>query len=176
MNAPGLTRSHLIELYEANWSSLLRTATWLLGDRSLAEEVVQDAFIRLVERWFQLDDEAAAPAWLRSTVVNLSRSRLRRFVVGRQKVNLAGSRAQRADMSADRLGEELADGELGQAIRALPRRQRECVVLRFVHDLPVAEIAETLSIGSGSVKTHLHRGLKALGEELEGPQMEDRTR
>lgn len=169
----GLGREQLAELYEANWSSLVRTGAWLLGDSALAEEVVQDAFIRLVEHWHQLNDPLAAPAWLRRTVVNLSRSRMRRFAVGRQKTRLAAAREQVADFSAQRLGEDLSDGELGAAIRRLPRRQRECVVLRFVHDLAVAEIASTLGIGAGSVKTHLHRGLHSLGNELEDPARGD---
>lgn len=166
VSASGLSRTLLIELYESNWSSLVQTATWLTGEQALAEEVVQDAFIRLVERWHQLDSTAAAPSWLRKTVVNLSRSRMRRFAVGRQKVNLTAARSAHVDESAQRFGEDLVDGKLGQAIRSLPRRQRECVVLRFVYDLAVNDIAATLGIGEGSIKTHLHRGLKTLEQHL----------
>lgn len=161
-----ITKQELTELYRAHWAPLVGTASWLLGDRPLAEEVVQDSFIRLVEHWDRIDDPRAAGAWLRRTVVNLSRSRVRRLVVGRRKHQLLAGRTSMTDTSAEAFGEGLVDSPVGAAIRQLPRRQRECVVLRFVHDLSVGEIAETLDVSAGSVKTHLHRGLKALGSQL----------
>lgn len=170
-----MDRVVLVELYEQHWESLTRTARWLVSDRALAEEVVQDAFIRLVEHWHELRDPAAAPAWLRRTVVNLSRSRIRRLLVGRQKVRLVAAQHSVADQSALRFGEELTDGELGDAIRLLPRRQRECVVLRYVHDLAVEEIADTLRISAGSVKTHLHRALASLGDAMTTPDSAQTT-
>lgn len=161
-----LSPERLVELYERNWTPLVRTAAWLLGDQASAEEVTQDAFVRLVERWYQLDDADAAPAWLRRTVLNLSRSKIRRLVVGRHKRSLVASRATAIDTSADHLGDRLVDGDVGDAIRALPRRQAECVVLRFVEDLSVDEIARVLAISAGSVKTHLHRALNTLNSAL----------
>jgi len=161
-----ITKAELAELYRSHWGPLVGTATWLLGDRPLAEEVVQDSFIRLVEHWHRINDPGAAGAWLRRTVVNLSRTRVRRLALGRRKHQLLAGRTATTDVSAESYGEGLRDGPVGQAISGLPRRQRECVVLRFVHDLSVDEIANTLDVSTGSVKTHLHRGLKALGAEL----------
>lgn len=159
-------RDALAALHAEHYASLVGTAYWILGDRTLAEEIAQDAFVRLAESWNQLNDHAAAPAWLRRTVINLSRSKIRRLVVGRRKREQVASRAA-ADLTREADGaSELAHGELGTAIRSLPMRQRECVVLRFVHDLTVADIAITLGVGEGSVKTHLHRALKTLGSTL----------
>lgn len=155
-------RTALADLHSAHWASLVRSAQWMLGDRGLAEEIVQDAFVRLVENWSRLDDVDAAPAWLRKTTLNLCRSRVRRFAIGRRKRAEFGASLRIVDASSERLGEDLADGPLGKAIRRLPDRQRECIVLRFVHDLPVDDIAATLQISSGSVKTHLHRALASL--------------
>lgn len=159
-------RDALASLHAEHYRSLVGTAYWILGDSTQAEEIAQDAFVRLAESWDRLKDPGAAPAYLRRTVINLSRSRVRRLMIGRRKRQQVASREQ-----IDRIGAEpssigLADGDLGVAIRALPPRQRDCVVLRFVHDLTVADIAATLEIGEGSVKTHLHRALKTLGSAL----------
>lgn len=161
-----ISKQELSALYRSHWASLVGTASWLLGDGPLAEEVVQDSFIRLVEHWHRLDDTAAAGAWLRRTVVNLSRTRVRRLVLGRRKHQLLAGRTPTTDRSADALGESLLDTDVGAAIRRLSTRQRECIVLRYVHDLGVEEIAATIGVSSGSVKTHLHRALKTLGTEL----------
>jgi len=166
-----ISKAELSALYREHWSSLVRTATWLTGDRSAAEEVVQDAFIRLVEHWHRLRDQGAAPGWLRTTVVNLCRGRLRRRALGRRKIDQAahehGRRFGTVDASAEQLGESLIDGPLGQAIGELPLRQRECIVLRFVHDLTVPEVARSLEISDGSAKTHLHRALRTLEARLD---------
>lgn len=164
--AAATRREALASLHAEHYRSLVGTAYWILGDATQAEEITQDAFVRLAESWDRLNDPGAAPAYLRRTVINLSRSKVRRLIVGRRKRRQVASRE-----FVDRVGPEpspigLADGELGAAIRALPARQRECVVLRFVHDLTVADIATTLEIGEGSVKTHLHRALKTLGSAL----------
>ena len=155
-------RATLAGLHAEHWASLVRSAEWIVGDRGLAEEIVQDAFVRLVENWSRLKDPGAAPAWLRKTTVNLCRSRVRRFVIGRRKRDQLGASLRVVDASSEQLGEELADGPLGQAIRRLPDRQRECVALRFVHDLSLDDVAATLGISPGSVKTHLHRALARL--------------
>lgn len=164
-----ISRELLADLYRAHWVSLVGTATWLTGDRQLGEEIAQDAYIRLIEHWSRIKDPLAAPAWLRRTVINLSRTQNRRFAIGRQKRELIGASTATSDDSASALGDALANGPLGDAIRKLPRRQRECIVLRFVHDLAVDQIAATLDISAGSVKTHLHRATAQLETALETP-------
>jgi RNA polymerase sigma factor (sigma-70 family) len=102
--------------------------------------------------------------YLRATVMNLARSRMRRRLVARRRVEPA----VRPAMSAEEHTLLLADQqEVLDAVRALPRRQRECLVLRYYLDLSETEIASTLGISNGSVKSHSSRGLAALAQRLE---------
>jgi len=160
-------RQALEQLHAEHYVSLVRTAAWMFGDVALAEELVQEGFIRLAGAWDQLDDPDAASAYLRRIVINLGRSKVRRLILGRSKMTAAQSGMPEADLSASRWGEGLLDGDIGEALRSLPRRQRECVVLRYEQDLSVAQIAEVLGLAEGSVKSHLHRGLNKLRTELD---------
>lgn len=170
MTASEISRAEFAELYATHWEPMARTASWLVGDRQVGEEIAQDAFIRLIEHWSTIDTHGAAPAWLRRTVVNLSRSTNRRSAIGREKRELVQARTPMVDSSSETLGTGLHEGPLSVAIFGLPRRQRECVVFRFVHDLTVDQIAAALDISSGSVKTHLHRAISALQNQKEPNQ------
>ena len=151
----------LTRLHRDHYPSLVRLACVLLDERGAGEEVVQEAFVRVHRAWAQVDDPLT---YLRATVMNLSRSRMRRRLVARRRVEPA----VRPAMSAEEHVVLLADQqEVLDALRALPRRQRECLVLRYYLDLSEAEIASTLGISSGSVKSHSHRGLAALERRLE---------
>ncbi len=147
-------------LYRDEFGGFVSLARWIVGDRRLAEELVNDTFVRLLERPPTLDDVANLRAYVRTAIVNRSRSRVRRLVLERRH---AASASQRADDPPE--PEEVA--LVRAAIAALPRRQREVVVLRFHADLSVAAIAATLAIGEGSVKTHLHRAMRALERHIE---------
>ena len=156
----------LVELYAAHWRSLVRLAVLLVHDVGTAEEVVQDAFVAVHGRWGRLRDHDRALAYLRQAVVNRSRSVLRhRAVVARHAV------ADRT-LDPDRPGTEarIADTERRRtvldALRALPRRQREVLVLRYFLDLSEAEIAATLRITRGAVKSHASRGSASLRASL----------
>ena len=152
----------LEELFRTHAKGLTGLARLLVDEPGAAEELVQDAFVGLHRNWRRLRDPAAAPAYLRSSVINGARSRRRR-----KKVDLARllpPAGAGPDESAMAAAERRA---VAVAVRRLPRRQRECVVLRYYLDLAEAEIASTLSVSAGSVKTHLHRGLAALGVQLE---------
>jgi RNA polymerase sigma-70 factor (sigma-E family) len=142
---------------------LLRLAVLLTGDRATAEELVQDAFIRL--------SQAANPpvltaerAYLRRTVINLSHGHHRHLRVVRRHPEPQPGTAPTAELAAVRQGDGAA---VVAAIRTLPDRQRDCIVLRFYEDLSDAEIADALGISPGSVKTHLHRAKAALADRLE---------
>ena len=143
---------------------MVRLASLLLHDVGEAEEVVQEAFVAAYARWDRVRDADSAPAYLRSAVLNLARSRMRhRKVVARLAPPPAGSVP-----ATDEVIE--ADDERRRmigALRTLPARQCECLVLRYYLDLSEAEIAATLGISAGSVKTHTHRGLAALARRLE---------
>jgi RNA polymerase sigma-70 factor (sigma-E family) len=138
----------------------------LLVDRQVeAEEIVQEAFVRALAGWNRIEDRNDPLRYVRRTVVNLSRDGLRRRRTVRRTPMPAIGFADPADVGAV-LDED--QRELAAALRALPERQRECVVLRYLLELSTADTAETLGITSGSVKTHLSRGLAALHAALEG--------
>lgn len=153
-------------LYAAHWRRLVRLAVLLLRDQGAAEEVVQDAFVAVHGRWGRLRDPDEAAAYLRQAVVNRSRSALRhRGVVERYAAREGARLASAAPADATTL-ERDRRGAVLDALRALPRRQREVLALRHYLELSEAEIAETLGISRGSVKAHASRGAAALRERL----------
>jgi RNA polymerase sigma-70 factor (sigma-E family) len=157
----------LVHLFHTEYRSLVRLACLLLDERAIGEEIAQEAFVRLHRSWSRLRDGTAAPAYLRSTVLNIARSRLRRRLIARRRA----APGERHDVSAEARALISEDQrEVLAALRTLPRRQRECLVLRYYLDLSETEIAATLGISTGSVKSHSHRGLKALARKLEGLQ------
>ena len=152
-------------LHRQHYRSLVRLAALLLDDVGSSEEVVQDAFVKMQLGWGRLADSERAPAYLRSVVLNGARSRMRRRQVRArhlQAVPPAAPSAEAGALAADDHDRMVA------AVKRLPARQREAVVLRYYLDLSEAEMATTMGISAGSVKTHLHRGLAALHETLEG--------
>jgi RNA polymerase sigma-70 factor (sigma-E family) len=153
----------LEELFRAHATALLRLAVLLTGDRAQAEELVQEAFLRY-HRSGAPPRPGAELAYLRRTVVNLSHGLHRRLGVLRRLVSERP--AVVASPEADALARDQRLAVLA-AVRALPERQRSCIVLRYYAELPDAEIADALGISVGSVKTHLHRARAALAERLE---------
>ena len=145
-------------LFDEHGHRLVGLATVLLRDRGAAEEVVQEAFLRL-QRQAPVLERRSEAAYIRSIVLNLARSRLRRR-------RLAG--LKRPWPLAARAGPEeiveLRDEQrrVVEALRQLPTRQRECLVLRYFDELSCGEIAETLSLSVASVRTHLQRGKASL--------------
>ena len=151
------------ELYAAHYRSLVRLSVLLVADVGTAEEVVQDCFVAMHGRWRSLREPDKALAYLRQAVANRSRSVLRRR--GTATRLAAGSvREQVGDVPAaehDALVSEHRSAVL-DALRALPDRQREVLALRYYLDLSEAEIASTLGISRGAVKSHASRGAAAL--------------
>jgi RNA polymerase sigma-70 factor (ECF subfamily) len=135
----------------------------LVDDPGQAEEVVQEAFIRTFMNRSKLKNADDPLPYVRRAVVNLARSRLRR----RRTERLHRTDARRDIPSAESTASDRArDDEVLRAIAELPRRQRECVTLRFYTECSMDEIAATLQISSGSVKQHLHRAIGTLGKRL----------
>ncbi|MCZ7529712.1 MAG: SigE family RNA polymerase sigma factor [Acidimicrobiia bacterium] len=154
----------LSELYQEHYRSLVRLAVVLLDRRELAEEVVQEAFIKLHGKLDRVKDQSRIDAYLRSIVMNLARSRMRRRMVARKHPPEPMLDAPGADADIDLRDDQR---EVVDALRSLPARQRDCLVLRYYQELSEAEIAETLGISKGSVKTHTSRGMAALTKVLE---------
>jgi RNA polymerase sigma-70 factor (sigma-E family) len=157
----------LTVLYSAHYRGLVRLAAYLTGDRDGAEEVVQDAYVKVLGRWGGLRDLDKGEAYLRQTVVNLSRSRLRHRVVVERHAPAPMPDTASAESGAIT---ELDRSAVIQALAALPRRQREALVLRYYADLSEAQTAHAMGISAGAVKSHTSRGMAALRHLLEeGP-------
>lgn len=145
-------------LYRAHAAEALRLAYLLTGDRTLAEDLVQDAFVKLAGRLVHLRDPGAFDAYLRRTVVNLANSSFRRKRVEREYLRRSASEpAAVADApDADRRDELWTD------LQRLPARQRAAIVLRIYEDLPEARVAEILGCRPGTVRSLVSRGLAQL--------------
>lgn len=153
----------LARVFRTQGPVLVGLARLLLDDPGQAEEVVQEAFVRTYASWRRVRNQDDPLSYVRRAVVNLARGDLRRRRVERRE---RFERVVNAPSAESTVVEQARDLEVAAAVQALPRRQRECVVLRFYSDCAVAEIAETLGISDGSVKQHLHRAMAALGETL----------
>lgn len=150
--------------FRADYTNLVALARLLLDERGEAEEAVQEAFVRTFARRWSLRQAATDPsAYLRRAVVNLCRGGLRKRRTQRAAVLPKREHAASADVDVVRAESRV---EVRRALLRLPRRQRECVVLRYLLDANTEQTAAALGISTGSVKTHLHRGLAALEAEL----------
>jgi len=154
-------------LFRAEGTRLVSLARFFVDDRTAAEDLVQEAFIRLARTAHRIEDQSRAAAYLRSIVINLARDHNRRGLVSLRH----RPPAQPDEPSA----EERAQTDEGRraviaALRSLPLRQRDCLVLRYYLDLSIPDIAATLGLSANSVKTHLQRGLRSMARSLEGTQ------
>ena len=147
------------ELYAAHFRRLVRLSVLLVRDVETAEEVVQDSFVAMHGKWRNLKDPDKGLAYLRQTVVNRSRSVLRHR--GVQARHTPPVMPDHPGADEDALVMERRTHVL-DAIRELPDRQREVLALRYYLDLSEAEIADTLGISRGAVKSHASRGVSAL--------------
>jgi RNA polymerase sigma-70 factor (sigma-E family) len=154
----------VIELYSVHYRSLVRLAAMLVRDTQTAEEVVQDAFVSMHDGWGRLKDTEKALAYMRQAVVNKSRSVLRHRIVVDKNLQNAPPDMPSAEHGAFVLLERDA---VVAALRKLPERQREAIVLRYYAELSEAEIAATMKISRGAVKSHTARGMAALKAALE---------
>jgi len=152
------------ELYSLHYRGLVRLAALLVRDTPTAEEVVQDAFVAMHGGWQRLRDAEKALAYLRQAVVNRSRSVLRHRTVVDKNLQNAPPDMPSAEHGALVLLERHA---VVAALRELPHRQREAIVLRYYADLSEAEIAAAMGISRGAVKSHTARGMTALRATLE---------
>lgn len=157
----------LAAAFDEHYAALVRLASLLVDDVGTCEEIVQDAFVRVWRRPPALRTPDRLPAYLRSAVLNGARSQLRRRGVARRWLRSASPPGPAAAAEAVAMAGD-PDGAVLAALRALPDRQRAVLALRYYLDLSEAEIAEVLGISAGAVKTHAHRGLRALAAALGG--------
>ncbi|MFB9534111.1 SigE family RNA polymerase sigma factor [Nonomuraea roseola] len=154
----------MTELFLAHRLDLVRLAFLLAGDQETAEDVVQDAFAAVYRRWSRLAEREKVLPYLRAAVINGCRMVHRRRSVARR---FRGDREVPfwSAEAAVLLGESRR--EVFLAVRALPRRQREALVLRYYLDLSEAEIAEVMGVSRGTVKSTASRALRALAATLQ---------
>ncbi len=150
-------------LYARRHADMVRFAAFLTGDVTTAEDVAQEAFARVFDAWDRIDDLERIDAYLKSTVVNLANG-------GRRKQGVA-ERFTPPRLRLVPSAEENALGRVGRddvlaAVAALPLRQRACVVMRYWMRMTESEIAESLELSVGSVRTHVKRGTETLRKQL----------
>ena len=153
----------VISLFQQEAQSLVRLARLFVDDRNAAEDLVQEAFIRLARAAHRIEDASKAAAYLRSIVLNLARDHNRRGLV-----------SLRHHLPVDDWGSSTEDEielredqqDMIEALRDLPHRQRTALVLRYYEELGIDDIAAAMGISRNSVKTPLQRGLAALEERL----------
>ena len=159
---PGGGADEAIEsLFHAWYPRLVHTAFCLVGDWDTAEQLTQDAYLRLWRRWRWLRDPQAAPAYLQRTVLNSARATIRRRVIERRALRSVG-----LPLTEKAAPDVAAEVELRRALAALPARKRACVVLRHLVGMSEAETADVLGISIGTVKSQTHKGLRELRERL----------
>jgi len=151
-------------LYSEHYRSLVRLAALLVRDVATAEEVVQDSFVAMHGGWRRLRDSDKALSYLRQSVVNRSRSVLRHRVVVDRNAPKPAPDMPSAEHGAIALLERSA---VVAALRTLPPRQREALVLRYYGDLSEAQIATAMGISRGAVKSHTARAMSSLRTVLE---------
>ncbi len=163
----GLDRDALlVRLFDQEGAALVRLARLFTDDRNAAEDLVQEAFIRLHRSAHRLRSEDKAAPYLRSIVINLARDHNRRGLMSlrHREATAFGSAPEAPD---DRLVLNEQQSRLLDEVRALSPRQRDCILLRFYLELSEREIADALGISPNSVKTHCRRGLATLRKTIE---------
>ena len=145
--------------FDALFAAARRIATRLVGDGAEADDVAAEALARAYARWPKVRDLDYRDAWVMRVTANVALDVLRR--ARRPLPEPVGATIDPADAAVTRLA-------VGQALRRLPRRQRDVVVLRYLADLSEADVARSLGVSAGSVKQHAHRAVDALRRAL-GP-------
>jgi RNA polymerase sigma-70 factor (sigma-E family) len=142
----------LVDLYRSHYGPMVRLAYLLTSNNALAEELVQDAFVKVHRNWANATNP---PAYLRTAVMNATRSYHRRRILELER------RPRPADPA------ELAADEMWDSLQKLPYRQRAAIVLRFYEDMPEQQIAEHLGVRPNTVRSAIHRGLARLRKEID---------
>ena len=163
MAGEGIERGSLADLHVAHAPDGIRLAFLLTGDRALAEDLVQDAFARLIGRLRHLRDPNAFGAYLRRTIVNLATSHFRHRRVERAYLERVATAPAAGASTNDDL-----DEAMHAVLLRLPERQRAAIVLRFYEDLSDVQTAEILRCSPGTVRSLVTRGMKTLRQALEG--------
>jgi RNA polymerase sigma-70 factor (ECF subfamily) len=146
------------ELFEAEYGTVFRAVYALSGHRAVAEDATQEAFARCLERWRRLGDQRWVAGWVTTTALNVARRAMRRR-----------PQPTAPDIGPPDLDQEL---DLWRAVRTLPHRQQEAVVLHYAMDMPLKDVGAAMGCEVGTVKSHLSRARESLRRSLEGEPVE----
>jgi RNA polymerase sigma-70 factor (ECF subfamily) len=150
--------------YDSHYGPVLAIAYALSGSWPAAEEAAQEAFLRAFREWDRVSGFDRPDSWVRTVAANLARSRLRRLAAELRAVTRLSSRT--SDRYEDAQLPAMSQ-QVWAAVRSLPRRQAEVVVLHYLEDASVDDVATTLGIAAGTVKAHLHHARKNLAKKLD---------
>lgn len=151
------------EFFANHYSVVERSIALTIGDRARAEEVTQEAFARAFRRWRSVSTMDRPVAWLYVVALNAERSRWRR--------EQNAPSPEPVETSTDHSGAVVTTMMLREAIVRLPPRQRAAIVLRYLADLSIAEVARTMGVADGTVKATIHHALKSLRVDVEGSEL-----
>ena len=141
---------------------LVASLTLYCGDRWVAEELAQEALVRVRERWDEVATMRSPGGWLQRVAINLANSRFRRRQAERRAYRRAGP--DREVVEAPSTAEAVA---VRHAVASLPERQRVVLVMRYFADLSVAQTAEVVGMTPGSVRVATHRALQTLRDRFD---------
>jgi RNA polymerase sigma-70 factor (sigma-E family) len=151
------------EFARSAWPRLYRTAVVIVGDRQLAEDLVQSALVKSYLAWPRLREPDKAYAFTRRTMVNVSHDWFRKHGWSKERaVDLTTDHAGRAEPADDHASASVEHLALNDVLRSLPLGQRSAVALRFLDDLSVQETADILNVTAGTVKSQTSAALAAL--------------
>ena len=164
----------IAQLFDEHFDGLCDLAYLILGDRHVAEEIVQEALLKTYTGWGRIRDKRRSDVYLKRAVVNLCRSKIRRKVVEARSNAISYRREERKAPDWDPDVHE-TQREVWQAVQGLPPRQKAAIVLHYVHALPEGEIAEVLDCSVGTVRSQLSRARGKLAVMLEESRAQEAT-
>ncbi|HEV3472112.1 MAG TPA: sigma-70 family RNA polymerase sigma factor [Actinomycetota bacterium] len=143
--------------YETEFESVLRTAFLVVHDRAVAEEITQEAFAKAFASWWRVSRYSFPGAWVRKVALRMAIRQARRSAQHDQLIE---------QLDAPTRTSGGADLDLMRAINELPGNQRAAIVLFYLEDRPVAEVADLMDVSESTVKVHLHRARQKLAQQL----------
>lgn len=155
------------ELYRADWHAVVALGWSLTGSWTAGEELAQDAFLDAFRRWDHVGVMERPGGWVRRAVANRAVSRRRHLRVVADGERRLEDAARLSASAGDHDADAAPDPVFWAAVRALPERQAQCIALRYLEDLEVAEIAELLEMRASTVRVHLSRGRRTLARTLD---------
>ncbi len=161
------TEAEFSEFARVAWPQLFRTAVVMVGDRQLAEDLVQSALVRAYVAWPRVRTSDRRQAYVRRVLVNVTNDWFRRRSSTHEQVGVSAPLEHDEPAAGDHVSELVDRADLGDALRALPPGQRSVVALRFLEDLSVEETADLLNVSRGTVKSQTSAALSALRRHVE---------